>query len=290
MIEQRPLTPCTDEVILNQWHVVAASESIAGEGNVVARLLETHIVLGRRSDGTLRANGPDGRELPLLDRFGYVWVSLGSPAAGIFDIPECAEPDRRNLHCGSVGINVSAPRAVENFLDMGHFPFVHTGYLGIEPITEVKPYTVTMSRDAGVLATQCRFYQPRAEVSATTGVEIEYTYRVPHPYAAVLYKTAIGAPGRVDVIALFLQPLDEEHVIGHLFGSFIDTEATDADIRIFALLILSQDKPILENQYPKRLPLDLRSELPVKCDASSIAYRRWLRECGVQYGTLSPAV
>jgi len=288
MIEQRPLTPCTDEVIVNQWHVVAASQNLGYDADVVTGLLETEIVLGRRSDGTPTAHGQDGRALPVLERLGYVWVSLGSPSSALFEIPECAEPDRRNLHCGSVGINVSAPRAVENFLDMGHFPFVHTGYLGIEPITEVRPYTVTMSRDAGVLATQCTFYQPRAEVGATTGVEIAYTYRVPHPYVAILYKTAIGAPGRMDVIALLLQPVDEEHVIGHLFGSFIQTGATDRDIRIFSLLILSQDKPILENQYPKRLPLDLRSEVPVKCDASSIAYRRWLRECGVRYGTVTP--
>jgi hypothetical protein len=31
-------------------------------------------------------------------------------------------------------------RIVENFLDMSHFPYVHTGVLGEEPVTEVTDY------------------------------------------------------------------------------------------------------------------------------------------------------
>ncbi len=41
-------------------------------------------------------------------------------------------------------MNVSAPRAVENFLDMGNFPFVHDGLLGSEPRTEVADYKVAV--------------------------------------------------------------------------------------------------------------------------------------------------
>ena len=50
-----------------------------------------------------------------------------------------------------------------------------------------------------------------------------------------------------------------------------------------------QDKPILENQFPKRLPLDPRAEIPARSDASSLAYRRWLTAQGVTYGAIPAA-
>ena len=54
-------------------------------------------------------------------------------------------------------------------------------------------------------------------------------------------------------------------------------------------LIFSQDKPILENQLPKRLPLDPRAEIPVRSDASSLACRRWLTAQGVTCGAIPAA-
>jgi phenylpropionate dioxygenase-like ring-hydroxylating dioxygenase large terminal subunit len=48
-----------------------------------------------------------------------------------------------------------------------------------------------------------------------------------------------------------------------------------------------QDRIILENQRPVLLPLEPRLETPTRADASSIAYRRWLKEKGLTYGTTS---
>jgi phenylpropionate dioxygenase-like ring-hydroxylating dioxygenase large terminal subunit len=57
-------------------------------------------------------------------------------------------------------------------------------------------------------------------------------------------------------------------------------------VRRFAQLIFSQDKPILENQLPKRLPLNPHAEIPVRADATSAAYRRWLRDSGIRFGAI----
>ncbi len=54
-------------------------------------------------------------------------------------------------------------------------------------------------------------------------------------------------------------------------------------------LIFSQDKPILENQLPKRLPLDPRAETPIRADKVAIAYRRWLQDHQVTYGAIPAA-
>ena len=228
--------------------------------------------------------------LPVKLAFGYVWTSLGTPKPDLFPIPEYAEPDRRNVHCATFQVHVSAPRAVENFLDMGHFPFVHTNYLGIEEKPEVKDYTVEISAERDeVLATKCKFFQPMAALSATGGMEVEYIYRVPHPYCAILYKSCPADETRLDVIAIFLQPLDEEHVAANLLMSIVDHDSTDTAIKAFQQKIFGQDKPILENQIPKRLPLDPRAEMPVRADKSSISYRRWLTGKGITYGTIPAA-
>ena len=70
--------------------------------------------------------------LPVKQAYGYLWTSLGTPPADLFPMPEYAEPDRRSMNAATFCVHVSAPRAVENFLDMGHFPFVHTNYLGVD--------------------------------------------------------------------------------------------------------------------------------------------------------------
>jgi len=292
---------CDDPVALNQWYALAAVDELP-----VRRVVET-VLLGERvgyamgEDGAAvawraRADLGPGRvvdpaaitdPLPAMVRYGYVWVSLGTPPAGLFAIPEYDEPDRRRLNAATVGVNVSAPRAVENFLDMGHFPYVHTGILGAEPHTEVKEYDVRISVDEDeILATRCRFFQPLASTASSVGADVDYVYRVPHPYCAVLYKSSPVDESRLDVIALFLQPVDEEHVRAHMLLCILDEANEDRVIKRFQQMIFGQDKPILENQFPKRLPLDPRAETPIRADKSSIAYRRWLSEKGLRYGVI----
>jgi phenylpropionate dioxygenase-like ring-hydroxylating dioxygenase large terminal subunit len=292
-----------DALTLNSWQVIAALDEIPVGTVERTTLLDTSLALTRDNDGLpivwRRTDEETGDEidpgiildrLPVTTGYGFIWTSLGTPTGGLFPIPEYAEPDRVNMSCGSIGIHVSAPRAVENFLDMGHFPYVHTDILGAEPHTEVKEYDVEVSEERDeVLATRCRFFQPRAALSATDGMEVEYVYRVPHPYCSVLYKSSPEAPERRDVIAIFLQPVSEERCRAHLLQSMIDSTSTVTELRRFQQTIFGQDKPILENQYPKRLPLDPRSETPIRADKSAIAYRRWLGQKGITYGVIPAA-
>ncbi len=286
------------------WHVVGALEELPRGKVRITRLLGEDVAIAITSDGEALAWRPpaglaDGtalemalveQPLPVRRDYGYLWTSLGKPGAGLFAIPEYAEPDRRNMNAATFRVHVSAPRAVENFLDMGHFPFVHTNYLGVESHPEVKDYRVDISTDNDeIIATRCRFFQPMAAATAKGGMEVEYTYRVPHPYCAILYKSSPPAPGRQDVICIFLQPIDEEHVAANMLMSMIDHESSDTAIKAFQQKIFAQDKPILENQIPKRLPLDPRAEMPVRADKTSIAYRRWLAGHGYTYGTVPAA-
>lgn len=297
-------TKCTDPVILNLWHPIGAIAETPVGIVVETVLLEERVSLAMAPDDAVAVwlSRPELRagdtadvasiadRLPAKIAYGYVWTSLGSPPEDIFSIPEYAEPDRRKLNAATFGVNVSAPRAIENFLDMGHFPYVHTDILGAEPHTEVKEYDVEISVDRDeILATRCRFFQPMASTASDGGADVDYVYRVPHPFCSVLYKSSPLDETRRDVIAVFLQPVDQEHVRAHMLLCVLDEDNEDKVIKRFQQTIFGQDKPILENQVPKRLPLDPRAETPIRADKSAIAYRRWLSQKGVTYGVIPVA-
>jgi phenylpropionate dioxygenase-like ring-hydroxylating dioxygenase large terminal subunit len=281
--------------VLDEWHVLCALTDLAPGLTQSTQLLGVRIGILRTGDQQVMvwhtaADTAQERVLPVRIQFGYVWSTLGAPAHELFTIPECSEPDRRLVHVGSFGVRSSAPRAIENFLDMAHFPYVHTGLLGAEPHTEVKDYEVAVSLDGReIVARHCRFFQPLSSLAAKEGFEVEYVYRVPHPYCAILYKSCAPDASRNDVIAIFTRPISEEYISASLFLAMIDTQSTDLQLRQWQQLIFSQDKPILENQRPLRLPLDPRTELSVRADRASIGYRRWLRDRDVRYGTLAVA-
>ncbi|RVC43762.1 aromatic ring-hydroxylating dioxygenase subunit alpha, partial [Mesorhizobium sp. M4A.F.Ca.ET.090.04.2.1] len=248
-------------------------------------LMGEPIELRRGEDGNATVTGGNGRALPACIRYGHVWSSLGDPQKPLFAIPEADQPGRRLVDVGVVRVRCSPLRAVENFLDIAHFPFVHTDILGAEPHTEVQNYKVEIREDEDeVWATQVKFYQPQAAKSAEGGITTEYMYRVPAPTCSILYKTCPPRPGEWDVITLFVQPLAEDLCDVWPWMALFDDETPMTDLIHFQQTIFVQDRSILENQIPGLLPLDPGMEIPTRADLTSVAYRRWLKRHGYTYG------
>lgn len=283
-------TACNDSIILNQWHPISSIDDLKNNKQNDTILLEEPISIKETCSGEVliwKSIGPSKTILPAKLAYGHVWTCLGNPPINLFTFPEFYEKDRRNIATGAFGVNISAGRAIENFLDMGHFPFVHTGILGEEPHTEVKEYDVSICKNNDeILATRCEFYQPQAAASSNEGTNVDYVYRVPHINCAILYKSSPVDENRQDAIIIFVQPVSQEIVRAHTGMCIIDDESSDQYIRLFQQTIFGQDKPILENQLPKKLPLDSRAETPIRADKSAIAYRRWLSQKGLTYGVI----
>ena len=155
----------------DQWYVLDALADIpaAPRSN---RLLGVDLTTRREADGRVVVCTADhGTPLPVRERYGYLWTTLGEPDRDLLPIPEADEPDRRHVVCGAVAVRSSGLRIVENFLDMAHFPFVHTDILGAEPHTEVRQYIAEIRHDVDeVWATDCAFFQPQAALSAKDGI------------------------------------------------------------------------------------------------------------------------
>jgi phenylpropionate dioxygenase-like ring-hydroxylating dioxygenase large terminal subunit len=274
-----------DQAALDQWYCIEQLQEVA-VGRTTNRLLGTDLAVVRTGDDdiTVTIAGSEAL-LPTRQRYGCLWTTLGTPATDLLPVPEANETDRRVIVCGAISVKTSGLRIVENFLDMAHFPFVHTDILGAEPHTEVMQYTTEIRRDVDeVWATNCQFFQPQAALSATGGIMTQYMYRVANPFATILYKTCPNAANRWDVICLFVQPLDPDRCRAHPIMFLIDDTSALTDLIHFQQLIFLQDRIILENQRPALLPLEPRAETPTRADATSIAYRRWLKEKGVTYG------
>jgi phenylpropionate dioxygenase-like ring-hydroxylating dioxygenase large terminal subunit len=274
-----------DQAALDQWYCIEQLQEVA-VGRTTNRLLGTDLAVVRTGDDdiTVTIAGSEAL-LPTRQRYGCLWTTLGTPATDLLPVPEADETDRRVIVCGAISVKTSGLRIVENFLDMAHFPFVHTDILGAEPHTEVMQYTTEIRRDVDeVWATNCQFFQPQAALSATGGIMTQYMYRVANPFATILYKTCPNAANRWDVICLFVQPLDPDRCRAHPIMFLIDDTSALTDLIHFQQLIFLQDRIILENQRPALLPLEPRAETPTRADATSIAYRRWLKEKGVTYG------
>ena len=270
----------------NDWYAVADANSMA-QGSRRTRLLGDEIeIYGSFAHPVVKET--TGRSLPTQVKFDHVWTTLGEKPRPLFDIPEGNEPGRQLVPCGMVRVKCSPLRAVENFLDIAHFPFVHTDVLGAEPHTEVEPYKVEIrERNDEVWATRVKFFQPLAAKSAEGGITTDYEYRVPAPTTAVLYKTCPPKPEAQDIITIFVQPRSETECDVWPWMALYDDETPYADLVQFQQMIFLQDRSILENQRPIKLPLDPKMEIPTRADLTSVAYRRWLKKRGAFYGALA---
>jgi phenylpropionate dioxygenase-like ring-hydroxylating dioxygenase large terminal subunit len=243
------------------------------------------------------------------EAYGMIWVRLSSSESEVPPFPEFAHPHLRKIFCGPYDVETSAPRIVENFLDMAHFGFIHPNILGDAAHAEVPDYEVRAldsgqsnantsrsprapftegkaTQSAGVIATRCFAYQPKSNATISGGSMVEYTYRVPAPYTSILTKIPTAQNGFEEAIALFAQPITEETSRVWFVLAMTDFSSPEATLQQFQDTIFAQDKPIVESQTPKRLPLDLRAEAHGAADKMSSAYRRYLASQHISFGVI----
>lgn len=219
---------------------------------------------------------------------GLLWVRL-SPSAEAGPIPPFpgADSGLRLLNCGPYDVATSAPRVVENFLDMAHFSFVHEGWLGAAEHPEIAPYEV-QETDGSLRAMGCRAWQPRSSLHAVGAAQVEYSYEVHSPYSAVLTKVPEPGSTRIadwrEAIGLFICPISPDSCRVWFRLAVADHDSSDEALAAFQHTIFCQDQPVLESQQPKRLPIGPRSELHSSADRLSVAYRRYLQRLNITFG------
>lgn len=228
------------------------------------------------------------------EQHGLVWVRLQAPSqplvASLADPPAFApgdDPAWRAVLCGPYELNTSAPRLVENFLDLSHFGFVHEGWLGERGHAQVQTGAVEEG-EAGLVVRDALAWQPRAYASAQAGAWVAYRYDVPHPFAAILRKDATEGDPVSNVIALFIRPDGHERCTAWFVMATRGDSSTDQELIAFQDAVFAQDRPVVESQSPRALPVGRTapvSEVHGPADRVSSAYRRHLKRLGIELGT-----
>jgi phenylpropionate dioxygenase-like ring-hydroxylating dioxygenase large terminal subunit len=222
------------------------------------------------------------------ERYGMVWVCLGEPAG---DVPEfeLAEAEGfRTVLAGPYGFAAKGPRVIENLFDVAHLGYVHAGLLGDPERLEIEEYEVSVgvrgpeASACGPEAKDIRIWQPDPDGTGKAAL-VSYRYWAAGPLTAGIVKT--HGQRRFGILSQVM-PVDAETVEMRMAISMdYGHEIPEEEIVAFQDRVTEQDRVVVESQRPEMLPLDLQAELHLRSDRMAIAYRRWLREIGLRYGT-----
>ena len=215
------------------------------------------------------------------ERYGVVWIALAEPSSSTPDFPIAEDPAFRTVLAGPYRFRAQGPRVIENLLDVAHLGFVHAGLLGDPQRGEVEDYEVTPG-PRGPFADQIRIWQPDPDGTGSPAL-VSYRYWVDGPLTAGLIKS--HGDQRFGILAQ-VAPIDEHHCEARLVMSLnYAHDVPAADLIAFQDRVTEQDRIVVESQRPELLPLDLQAELHLRSDRMAIAYRKWLSEIGLTYGT-----
>jgi phenylpropionate dioxygenase-like ring-hydroxylating dioxygenase large terminal subunit len=219
------------------------------------------------------------------EHLGLIWVNLDASATWRAPrLPWASDAGLTHALAGPYAVASSAPRLVENFLDMTHFGFIHPGYLGDADHTEMPAYEVQESAD-GLIVPQCSAWQPQAfDEGQATGQQVNYRYEVISPYCVALEKISATGDQALN-IAMLNCPVNAESAITWFLIASAGLNQTPQQMIAFQTTIFAQDQPIVESQMPKALPLE-SGEVHGPLDKVSAAYRRYLLKAGVVCGTV----
>ena len=223
------------------------------------------------------------------ERYGLIWVALEEPRWPLPEVPELDSGGWAVVFAGPYAWQCDAARQVENFTDLGHFPWVHPGLLG-DPARPVVPRHEVRTEGHVLHYTIVRPEAPNTEdfpvfSNEQAGPPERHSrYQLHLPYTIVLRLGWGGARGMVYFFAS--QPSSAGSCTGYVvIGRNYNLDQPDDVIQDFEDTIFGQDQVVVESQRPERVPFDLADELHLKFDAVAVAYRKAMRESGLAAGS-----
>jgi len=216
----------------------------------------------------------------VIEKMNMVWINLSKEANDFVNIKEFNESNFNHVASGPYIMNASAPRAIENFLDVAHFPFVHENHLGVKDKPMIDDYDV-VSSNKGIHASNIKIFQPNPDGTNKSG-EVIYDYHVHSPFVASLGKDV--SKNERFVLVFYVTPISETESMIYTLTLMNFGKLDDKIVRDYQDFITAQDVPIVESQRPELLPMDLQEELSIRSDKISIAYRRYLKKMNISFG------
>jgi vanillate O-demethylase monooxygenase subunit len=215
---------------------------------------------------------------------GLIFVALRSPALSLPALSELDRPNRRLIVAPVQQWKANAAQMVDNFLDVSHFPFVHSGSFSTSASTPTHPSTPEILSDGfqftfshqGHKVTGDPLRPGAAFRGQTTLRLLRYRYYLPF-----IVSIAIEYPElrTTDTILLFVQP--EGPKLSRLF-KLISVEnlplsaSAEEQERACQMRINDEDKRIVE-ALPDAPPDTEQPPTDLPGDAPGIALRAYFR-------------
>jgi phenylpropionate dioxygenase-like ring-hydroxylating dioxygenase large terminal subunit len=218
----------------------------------------------------------------VTEAHGIIFLAPEPPLAPLGSILEADDEAFMEGQLPTLRARGSAGLLADNFLDIAHFPFVHSGTFGTEEAAEVAPFSVARDdwsftveyehpfvhrEDPGVAAGRRPLVQTR-----------RLTYQFSVPFHLRLRIDFVDAGGS-NVVGFFIQPETDETC--RLFTTLWRDDLGGDEARMteavdFELEVLREDLRIQEAYHELALPLDPTAEVHTRADRATLELRRVL--------------
>jgi phenylpropionate dioxygenase-like ring-hydroxylating dioxygenase large terminal subunit len=214
------------------------------------------------------------------EKYGLVWLCVGEPTGTIFECRYDSDPTFRRINTGVEVWTTNTLRMCDNFLDISHFPWVHTGTFGRVQQQQVGHidledlddgfYGYQYEVDAGNTSTEGNV------ASGSTGELVHRRMSTGFHLPFTVRSTIAYESGLEHIILMQSTPIDDVTS----YFTFVIWRNDDFDVPAeeaiaFDRAIGAEDKRMLE-LVPGVLPLDQQGTVSVQSDKPSVEWRRRL--------------
>jgi phenylpropionate dioxygenase-like ring-hydroxylating dioxygenase large terminal subunit len=213
-------------------------------------------------------------------RYGYVWVALDEPLAGIPEFAEADDPAFRRVPQFYEVWKCSGLRLMENSFDASHQAYVHRGTFG--DIQKPQPFDWDLEEtEFGFRATGRSEVVNRDTANKVLQMEDGRTTRTRQNAWWMPFTRRLGITypnGLKHIMFTSATPIDDDYsmIVQFVFRNDTEEQVPAADIVAFDRKVTFEDKFILESTDPD-VPLDGAGELNMPSDKPGLIMRRRMR-------------
>ncbi len=210
----------------------------------------------------------------VVDHLGLCWVAPLAPRAPLPVVPDDADTSFVRVPSPPRVWRTGAGLMADNFIDLGHLPFVHATSFADPLDTDVPALAVDQTE---------------------TGFTVEHHHTTRRLHGQGVGRRVFGVTFTAPfAVVLRLEYLDDDAVITSAFchqpvdrattvlwavnwrNDIVDGRATTAETTRFQEQVGAEDRAMLERLRDPTLPLDLGAEVHTRADRPTVALRRVL--------------
>lgn len=216
------------------------------------------------------------------ERHELVWVCVGEPVGDVPYLEELEQEGYTLIHEMMEVWHASAPRIVDNALDVSHVAWVHRNSIGSNANNQLEMGEVER-KDHNIKFSVTLIAQVNDMMTNVNGVTGDVTRRTTHAELVepLVFRGRLEYEqnGLVHVLYKTCTPIDDENTLFCQFIARSDSPTPDKWPAITAIdrLVQSEDKALLENIEPD-FPLGITEEVHTKVDKMTLEYRRVLAD------------